>query len=106
MASYVKIVVSVPVKDADQIRRVAGEAGAGRQGNYDFSSGSVKQTGRFRPLKGAKPTIGKMGKIEQVSEERIEFLCERKMYKRVVEAIRKAHPYEQPAIEVYPLLYP
>lgn len=103
---YVKIVVSVPVAAADKIRRIAGEVGAGRQGRYDFTSGSVKQVGRFRPLKDAKPAVGRVGKIEAVAEDRIEVLCERKLYKRVVAAIRKAHPYEQPAIEVYPLLYP
>lgn len=106
LVKYVKIVVYAPAKNAGLIRRVAAKSGAGRQGNYDSVSASQRSVGRFRPLKGAKPAIGKVGKIEAVAEERIEVLCERKMYKRVVKAIRKAHPYEEPAIEVYPLLYP
>ena len=103
---YVKIVVAVPLGHAEKIRQVANAAGASRQGNYDFASGSVRQVGRFRPLPGAKPAIGTIGQIESVEEERIEFLCDKKIYKKVVTAIKKAHPYEQPAIEVYPLLYP
>lgn len=103
---YVKIVVAVPLKDANRIRQVANDGGASRQGNYDFSSGSVKQTGRFRPLPGAKPAIGRVGKIEAVAEERIEFLCDKKIYKKVVQALKRAHPYEEPGIDVSPLLYP
>lgn len=104
--SYVKIVVYAPLSAADAVRKAAGEAGAGKLGNYDFCSTSIRQTGRFRPLKGAKPTLGKIGKIVKVQEERIEFLCDKKIYKKVVAAIKKAHPYEEPALEVYPLVYP
>ncbi|MBI3261173.1 hypothetical protein HYZ64_02265 [Candidatus Berkelbacteria bacterium] len=104
--AYVKIVVAVPVTGADKIRQVANEVGASRQGNYDFSSGSVRQIGRFRPLAGAKPAVGKIGKIEEVAEERIEFICDKKIYKKVVQALKRAHPYEEPGIDVSPLLYP
>jgi len=103
---FVKIVVAAPRRYATKIRVAAGKAGAGKQGNYDFTSGSIRQIGRFRPLDGATPMIGKLGKLQAVKEERIEVLCERKLYKKIIKAIRKQHPYEEPAIEVYPLIYP
>lgn len=102
----VKIVVGVPVGEADRVRRVLGEAGAGKIGNYDFASFSVKGIGRFRPLEGANPHIGEVGKIEAVEEERIETVCYKKDLERIIEAVKIAHPYEEPAIDVYPLIYP
>ena len=100
----VKIVVFVPVSHADKIRTALGEAGCGHIGNYDFCSFSVKGVGRFRPLKGANPFIGKIGSIEEVEEERIETVCLKSKLKKALAAIKKAHPYEEPAVDVYPLV--
>lgn len=100
----VKIVVYVPCSHAEKIRLVLAESGAGKMGNYDSCSFSVKGTGRFRALKGADPYIGEVGAIEEVEEERIETICARAEVAKVVEAVRAAHPYEEPAIEVYELL--
>jgi hypothetical protein len=55
------------------------------------------------PLKGAHPTIGKVGKLEVVKEEKIETVCERSVLKKVLAAVKKVHPYEAPAIDVYPV---
>ena len=101
---YVKLVVFVPTSHADKIRLVLAEAGCGHEGNYDACSFSVKGVGRFRPLKGAKPFLGKTGRMEKVVEERIETICPEKILKRVLAAIKKAHPYEEPAVDVYALL--
>jgi hypothetical protein len=103
---FVKIVVYVPVKQADKVRVAMAEAGAGRQGNYDNVSGSCQSTGRFRPLENASPAIGKKGEIAVVKEERIEMLSTKQGYPKVIEAIKKVHPYEEPSIEVIELLYP
>lgn len=97
----VKIVVFVPLEDAGKVRQAMGKAGAGKMGKYSFCSFSVKGMGRFKPERGAKPAIGKVGKLEKVVEERIEVVCERKRAKAVLTAIKKAHPYEEPAIDVY-----
>jgi len=99
-----KVVVYVPVVNADEIRKVIGDAGGGRIGNYSHCSFSVRGKGRFRPLEGARPSRGKVGKWEEVEEERIEFVCSEELLEMVVKAIRKAHPYEEPAIEVSPLV--
>lgn len=99
-----KIVVFVPATHADLIRSTLAEAGAGHIGNYDFCSFSSVGAGRFRGLAGANPFIGEAGKIEEVPEEKIEVICPIEKKDAVLEAVRKAHPYEEPAIDVYPLL--
>jgi len=60
--------------------------------------------GRFIPEQGAKPALGEVGKLEEVEEESIEFICERDKVKLVLEAIRKVHPYEEIAAEISELL--
>lgn len=99
-----KIVVFVPASHAEKIRHALAESGCGYIGKYDFCSFSVKGTGRFRPLQGAKPFIGKIGRVEKVAEERIETICPKSKLKRALAAICAAHPYEEPAMDVYPLL--
>ncbi len=81
-----------------------GDAGAGRIGNYAYCSYSVDGTGRFLPLEGANPAIGTVGSLEAVPEERVECVCERALAKNVLQAIRKVHPYEEPAFDIYPLI--
>lgn len=100
----VKIVVTVPPAQANLVREAMGKAGAGKLGHYQYCSFSVKGLGRFMPLTGAKPAIGKVGKLETVVEERIETICFKKDLKKVIKAIKKAHPYEEPMIDIYPLL--
>ncbi|BAM88088.1 hypothetical protein S58_20810 [Bradyrhizobium oligotrophicum S58] len=102
MKSY-KIVVYVPEAAGEAVRSAIGEAGAGRIGNYDNCSFTVKGIGRFRPLAGANPTIGTVGKLEAVEEDRIETVCAEDKLKAVIKAIRAVHPYEEPAIDVYPI---
>lgn len=99
-----KVIVYVPVADADKIRQVLGEAGGGRIGNYDFCSFSVRGVGRFRPLKGANPAIGEVGKHEQVEEERIEIEVAEEFLEDLLKKIREAHPYEEPAIDIIELV--
>ena len=102
----VKIVVFVPETHADVVREAMDKAGAGKIGNYGFCSFSVAGVGRFKPLEGAKPTIGKVGELESVKEERIETICPKDKLNDIIEAIKQAHPYEEVAIDVYPLLDP
>jgi hypothetical protein len=102
MKTY-KIVVYVPAAHGEAVRRAMGEAGAGRIGNYDYCSFTVTGTGRFRPLAGANPSIGAVGRLETVEEERIETVCAEDRLRPALEAIRTAHPYEEPAIDVYPI---
>lgn len=80
-----------------------GEAGAGKIGNYTHCTFTLKGTGRFKPEEGSDPTIGEIGKLEEVTEERIETVCEGDKLDAVLAAIRKTHPYEEPATDVYPI---
>ncbi len=81
-----------------------GDAGAGRIGLYSHCSYSVDGVGRYKPLEGAHPVIGEVGKFEEVIEERVECVCERDKAKAVIEAIRKVHPYEEVAFDIYSLI--
>ena len=100
----VKIVVFVPLTHTDIVRKAMGNAGAGNIGNYNYCSFSSRGTGRFTPLKGANPVIGKVDKAEEVEEERIEVVCSKDKAKEVAAAIKKVHPYEEVAIDIYPLV--
>ena len=102
--SFVTLVVFTPVSHAEKVRKALAEAGAGHIGRYDHCSFSSRGVGRFRPQKGANPSIGEQGKMEEVEEERIEVICPAKILDAVMEAVRAVHPYEEPAINVYPLL--
>jgi len=101
---FLKIVIYVPKTHSDNIRKALAESGAGHIGNYDYCSFTTKGTGRFRGLEGTKPFIGELGKVEEVEEERIETILESEKLEKVLEAVRKIHPYEEPAIDIYPLL--
>lgn len=101
--SIFKVAVTVPENEADKLREAIGNAGGGKVGNYTHCSFSTKGTGRFLPVSGANPTIGEVGKLEEVAEERIEITCDDASVRAVVAAIRATHSYEEPTIDVYEL---
>ena len=98
-----KVVVFVPVADADAVRRALTDAGAGQIGDYDSASFTSPGEGRFRPLDGARPVIGSVGELEVVDEVRIEVVAPRGRRASVVAAMLAAHPYEEPAYDVVEL---
>ncbi|MFA7201847.1 MAG: hypothetical protein WC099_02550 [Candidatus Paceibacterota bacterium] len=102
-SDIIKIVTFVPVSHADIVRNAMGEAGAGKIGNYTRCSFSSRGFGRFKPEDGAHPTIGEVGKLEIVEEERIEMICEREYLDKVIKAMKYVHPYEEVAFDVYPI---
>lgn len=101
-----KLVVFVPRDAAAPVRAAIAAAGAGVIGNYDHASFSAPGAGRFRPLEGADPAIGTVGSIEVVDEERIEVVLPRRLRAGVVDAMRVAHPYEEPAFDIIELADP
>ena len=100
----VKIVTTAPLNEADKIREALGKAGAGKLGEYSFCSFSYRGQGRFKPSENAHPHIGEVNKLEVVEEEQIEVICERANAKEVIATLRKAHPYEEPVVDIMPLL--
>ncbi len=103
MEKKYKIVVYVPETHADALREAMGNAGAGKIGKYSHCTFTLKGTGRFKPEEGAHPTIGEIGKMEEVPEDRIETVCSEGSLQDVLKAIREIHPYEEPATDVYPI---
>lgn len=103
LSNYVTIVITVPETHANAVREAMGRAGAGRVGNYSYCSYSSKGVGRFMPNKDANPYIGKKNVLEEVSEERIETVCDRGILEGVLSEIKNAHPYEEMTIDIYPV---
>jgi dinuclear metal center YbgI/SA1388 family protein len=98
-----KLVVFVPIKAAAKVSNAVFAAGAGAIGNYRNCSFGAEGTGTFLPLKGAKPDIGKKGKLEKVTEIRFETIVPGAKLDSVIEAMKKTHPYETPAFDVFKL---
>jgi hypothetical protein len=99
-----KLVVFVPREALDAVRDALFAAGAGRIGDYERCSWYAEGTGTFLPLAGASPAIGEVGEEERVTELRLETVFPASRQDEVVAALRRAHPYEEPAFDVYALL--
>ena len=98
-----KLVVFVPPEALDVVRDALFSAGAGRIGDYERCSWYAEGTGTFRPLVGADPTVGVVGQEERVAELRLETVFPEEAQADVIAALRGAHPYEEPAFDVYAL---
>lgn len=100
----VKIIVTIPIENVDEVRNAICEAGAGVIGNYTHCSMSTKCIGTFKPTDEANPYIGERNNLEFVEEEKLEVVCDVNKVKNVISKIREAHPYEEPAIDIVPLI--
>jgi len=101
----VKVYVFAPIDAADRIREVMENVGVGKIGNYtDCTYTSPTGYGRFRPLEGSNPTIGKIGELVKVPEVIIQARVSQQDVTQLIQAIKKVHPYETPGIDVQPLL--
>lgn len=98
-----KLVVFVPAEHVEQVRTAVVEAGAGWLGNYSHCTFQVSGTGTFKPLPGSNPFIGETGRVEVVSEARLETVLPRSLREKVLRALFQAHPYEEVAYDIYPL---
>ncbi len=98
-----KLAVFTPVDHVNEVVDALSEAGAGHIGNYSHCTFQAPGTGTFKPLEGANPYIGTQHKIERVEELKIETIVPETLLKNVVEAMLKAHPYEEVAYDIYPL---
>ncbi|MEJ2702818.1 MAG: Nif3-like dinuclear metal center hexameric protein [Sedimentisphaerales bacterium] len=96
-----KLVVFVPVESLAEVSNAIFAAGAGAIGNYSHCGFSAGGTGTFLPHEGAKPAIGKKGRLEEVAEMRFESIVPADKLDIVITAMRKAHPYETPAFDVF-----
>jgi len=98
-----KICVYVPENAVETVKSALFDAGAGRIANYDSCCWQSSGTGQFRPLENSNPAIGSHGKVEQVAEIKIELVCEDALIEDAISAMKQAHPYEEPAYDVWRL---
>jgi hypothetical protein len=99
-----KLVVFVPREALDRVRSALFEAGAGKIGKYTHCSWYAAGTGTFLPGEESSPTVGQTGREQRVSELRLETVFPEELQDEVIAALREAHPYEEPAFDIYPLL--
>ncbi|HVD48523.1 MAG TPA: hypothetical protein VNB50_00715 [Gaiellaceae bacterium] len=98
-----KLVVYVPREALDPLREALFEAGAGRIGDYERCSWYTEGTGTFLGGEETTPSVGQPGREQRVAELRLETVYPAEREVEVVEALRRAHPYEEPAFDLYPL---
>ena len=99
-----KLVWFVPREALESTRDAVFRAGAGRIGDYERCSWYTAGTGTFLARKGATPSVGEVGREERVAELRVETVVPADVLSEVVQALRDAHPYEEVAFEIYPLI--
>jgi hypothetical protein len=99
-----KLVVFVPREALDAVRNALFEAGAGRIGDYEHCSWYTQGTGTFVGGEGTRPAHGEAGREQRVAELRLETVFPEERQEEVVAALRRAHPYEEPAFDIYALL--
>ena len=100
----VKIIVTVPVENSEKVRNAICDEGAGIIGNYTYCTIATKCIGTFKPSDIANPYIGEKNKLEFVEEEKLEARCDINIVKNVLKRLREVHPYEEPAIDIIPLI--
>ena len=96
---YRRIDVYVPETHAEAVKQAMFAAGAGTIGNYDCCCFQTVGRGQFRPLDGSSPYLGSAGRVEQVTEWKLEMIFPEEKLQEVIAALRRAHPYETPAFQ-------
>jgi dinuclear metal center YbgI/SA1388 family protein len=99
----VKVVTFVPEHALEEVRNALATAGAGMIGAYRVCSFAVAGTGTFLGQEDASPAVGEKGRLERVSEQRLEMVCSRSALPIALQTLRRFHPYEEPAVDVYEL---
>ena len=101
-----KWVIYLPRENAEAVQAAVFEAGAGHIGDYSHCSWSVTGIGQFLPHDGASPAVGSVGTVERVTEDRFEVVAPARARAAVLAAMRAAHPYEEPAFDIFALVPP
>jgi hypothetical protein len=99
-----KLIVFLPREALDSVRSALFDAGAGRIGDYEHCSWYTEGTGTFLGGEGTSPSVGQAGREERVAELRLETVFPAEQQDEVIAALRDAHPYEEPAFDIYELL--
>lgn len=99
-----KLEVYVPKECAEQLMKALGELGVGKVGDYDHCFSLTEVTGFWRPLEGANPFEGEVGQLSSAPEVKLETRLDAALVEQAVQAIKRVHPYEEPVINILPLL--
>lgn len=99
-----KLVFFVPESHLEKVKSAVFREGAGQIGNYSRCCWQVLGQGQFMPLQGSTPFIGEQESLSVISEYKVEMVCSDEFIKKVVLALKAAHPFEEPAYEVYKLI--
>lgn len=102
--SKVKIVTTAPLENAEGIKKALGDAGAGIIGNYTHCTMTSDCIGAYIGNDQSNPYIGEKNKLEIVKEKKIEVQCDINKVKEVLRILREVHPYEEPYIDIIPLI--
>lgn len=98
-----KLVFFVPESHLEAVKSAVFATGAGRIGQYDCCCWQTLGQGQFRPLPGSNPHIGTLNQTSQIPEYRVELVCADEFIDQALIALRHAHPYEEPAFDVWRL---
>ena len=98
-----KFVFFVPLSHVEDVKAAVFAAGGGKMGDYQECCWQVAGSGQFRPSAAANPFIGNAGELERVDEYRVEMVCADDQIRAAVAALKAAHPYEEPAYDVWRL---
>ena len=101
--NFFRLDVYVPESHVDAVKSALFEAGAGSFGNYDSCCWQTSGTGQFRPLDGAHPFYGEPGRVERVTEWKLEFVVSENDLGAVLDALKRSHPYETPSFQYWPV---
>jgi len=98
-----KLAFFIPKENKEYVKDALFNIGVGRYNNYDKCSFETLGTGQYRPLDGAKPFIGTVDDIEILQEYKVEIICQDSLIKEAIKTLKKHHPYEEVAYEVFKL---
>ncbi len=98
-----KLCFYVPESHLESVKNALFNVGAGKIGDYDSCCWQTLGQGQFRPLAGSSPFLGKQDEVETVAEYKVEMVFDDVLLNAVINALKEAHPYEEPAFDIWPL---
>ncbi len=99
-----KLSFFVPEAQKEKVKQALFDLGVGRYENYECCSWECLGQGQFKPIDNANPTIGKLDTLEVLPEYKVEMICKDELIKDAIETLKKVHPYEEVAYEVFEMV--
>ena len=103
VSPFFKLEIFIPAENVDELLEALAAVHVGEIGNYDHCSSITQVQGTYRPLAGAHPAVGEVGKLFWGGECKVEVNCREEHLMDAINAVREVHPYEEPLINVIPL---